>query len=95
MCQQRGHVPGDRAPGVERHHPPENAGSSHTDHAPAAAAAPAPCARAATVTERVKAQDPADAIANQHHLGERAVPSGGEAGRRRVEGSMASSPGTS
>lgn len=63
-------TPGLRALEVERHHP-EGAGSGHTDHAPAAAAAPAPRAHAGTVTQRVKAQDSADAISDQHHLGER------------------------
>lgn len=69
-------APEDRALEMERHHS-EGAGSGHTDHAPAAAAAPAPRAHAGAVTQRVKAQDAADAISNQHHLGER---------RRRQEG---------
>lgn len=70
-CRQRGHVPGGRALEMEGQHPHERAGSSHTDHAPSAAAAPAPCARAGTVTECVKAQDSTDTVSNQHHLGER------------------------
>lgn len=60
----------------ERLHP-EEAASSCTHHAPSAAAAPAPGACASTVTERIKAQDPPDAVSNQHHLGERAAPQGG------------------
>lgn len=55
---------------MERHHG-EGAGSGHTDHAPAAAAAPAPRAHAGAVAQCVKAQDSADAVSNQHHLGER------------------------
>lgn len=63
-------TPGARAGEMERHHR-EGAGSGHTDHAPAAAAAPAPRAHAGAVAQCVKAQDSADAVSNQHHLGER------------------------
>lgn len=52
-------------------------GSSHTDHTSTAAAAPAPGAHAGTVAECIKAQDSADTVSDQHHLGERAARSGG------------------
>lgn len=54
-------------------------GSSHTNHTSTAAAAPAPSAHTGTVAERIKAQDSADAVPDQHHLGERAAWSGGAA----------------
>ncbi len=82
--------PGQR-PRAGETSPPEEMGSSHTDHASSAAAAPAPRARAGTVAERVKAQDSSDAISDQHHLGERPVPS--EAGGRWAP--VAGSPRTS
>lgn len=53
---------------LEKQPPPELAGSGHTDHAPSAAAAPAPGARAGTVAKCVKAQDSAHAVSDQHHL---------------------------
>lgn len=72
-CSQTGQPQGpepERWREMERHHG-EGAGSGHTDHAPAAAAAPAPRAHAGAVAQCVKAQDSADAVSNQHHLGER------------------------
>lgn len=80
-----GDLPAERLPSkaraldMKRHHPPDDAESSHTDHAPSAAAAPTPCACVGTVTECIKAQDSPDTIPNQHHLGERVAPSGGAA----------------
>lgn len=76
---------------MERHHPPEEQ-ACHTDHAPAAAAAPAPGARTGAVTESVKAQDPAYSVSDQHHLDERVAPSGGADRRWRAHGKL---PGTS
>lgn len=83
-CLHRGHVLGGRALEMERRHPPEEAGSSHTDHAPSAAAAPAPRAHAGTVTERVKAQDSTDTVSNEHHLGEGQGHQEGLTGGRRA-----------
>lgn len=67
----------------------------HTDHAPSAAAAPAPRARAGAVTEGIKAQDPAHSVSDQHHLDERVAPSGGPDRRWRDPPASSPLPGTS
>lgn len=82
-----------RALDMERHRPPEDTESSHTDHAPSAAAAPTPRACAGSVTECVKAQDSTDTISYEHHLSERVRHQDGLQWRQAGKGLHSKLPG--